>query len=159
METCRLKEDIRVFCDPARSFPYGIAGAFAALEKLLPNRHNRVFFGLSRKNAQGMVTYQAAASEAHRGETAKHGCDTFVIPCGEYLAKTIPDWRTRENSVARAFALLLADPRVDTQFPTVEWYEDCDTVTCMVRMDPAKKEGPVTEPFQCINHTKMSELC
>lgn len=159
METCRLPNDIRVFCITARSFPYGIAGAFAALEKLLSARCNRVFFGLSRKNANGIITYQAAASEAYRGETPKPGCNTFVIPRGEYLAKTIPAWRTRENSVAQAFALLMADSRVDARFPMLEWYEDCDTVTCMVRIDPAKKERPVTEPLPSINHSKMSELC
>lgn len=135
METYLLKEDIKVFCAAARSFPYGIGGAMAHLQNMLPPRGPRVFFGLSRRSPDGLIVYKAAASEAYRGEADRYAYETFVIRHGKYLTLTLPDWRGRGNHLGDTFARLLADPRSVTDAECVEWYDGCGKVLCMVRQE------------------------
>lgn len=134
MKTVTLKNDIRVFCAAARSFPYGIGGALADLEQRLPAWDRRNLFGLSRRADNGLIVYQAAASEAYRGEAERYSGETHVIPQGEYLAITLPDWRGRGTRLSHTFDRLLSHPRSAKDQPCVEWYDACGRVVCMVRM-------------------------
>lgn len=134
METITLKEDIRVFCVEARSFPYGIGGALADLEQRLPAWGRRNLFGLSLRAENGLIVYKAAASEAYRGEAKNHTAETGVIPRGEYISITLPDWRGRGNRLTQTFDRLLAHPRSAKDHPCVEWYDGSGRVVCMVRM-------------------------
>jgi hypothetical protein len=140
MENYSLKNDLKVFCVTAKSFPDGILQAFLTLEKMLPSIEDRTFFGLSYMK-DGTIVYKAAVLESYEGEGEKNGCETFTIKKGEYLTETIVNWRESIERIGYAFETLLADPRLDTTFPCVEWYKDPD-VMCMIRMDNVKFGKP-----------------
>lgn len=158
MDVYKLKDDLRLFYVTARSFPYGMAAAFATLENRLRVCRGRVFLGLVDTDAQGTTTYRAAATQAYPGERPRHPIGTFVLPRGEYWGKTIPPGHDRQTHTAPAFAALRGNPRVDAGFPAVEWYGDCGTITCMLRMDPAPSETPDTA-HTGTNHHKTNALC
>jgi len=129
-----LKQDLRVFCITAKSFPNDIQQAFAALITLLPTMEGRTFFGVSYQAKNRDMIYNAAVLELFEGEGKKYGCETFVIEKGEYLAEMIKDWKKDEASIGITFSKM-ATVRADTVFPCVEWYQG-DDVLCMVRIDP-----------------------
>lgn len=133
MEKYNLRNDVKVFCTTARSFPDGIQEAFMKIEQLLPG-DNRTFYGISYKNTEGEIVFKAAISENFEGESKRYDFETFIIPKGEYLAETI-NWRENPEMIAKTFQQLLADPRLDKNFPRVEWYKNNDEVVCMVRVD------------------------
>jgi hypothetical protein len=137
MEKYHLKEDVKIFSVIAKSFPEGIGEAFKTLEKKLPTKESRTFYGISSKNEKGVIIYKAAVSESFEGEGEQYGCESFIIKKGKYLTETLKDWRKNEKIIGDTFMKLLADPRLDTTFPCVEWYKG-DDVICMVRIDPSK---------------------
>lgn len=143
MENYSLENDLKVFCVKARSFPDGIKQAFLTLEEMLPTTDGRIFFGLSYME-DGVIVYKAAVLEAYEGEGEENGCETFTIKKGEYLTETITDWRKKAERIGYAFETLLADPRLDTTFPCVEWYRDPD-VMCMIRIAHTKVAKPVNQ--------------
>jgi hypothetical protein len=138
IESYFLEEDVRIICVEARSFPHGIRAAFNHLEKKFADMMNRDLYGISCKNPEGNIIYKAAVSELTEGEAEKAGLESFVVPKGEYLAETIVDWRKNVEGIGDAFQELLEDPRLDKDFPCVEWYKSLDEVVCMIRTDPAR---------------------
>jgi len=138
MEQYTLKQDIPVFCVTARSFPDCVQEAFQTLENMLPTLNGRTFYGISRMNEQNQIVYKAAVSESFAGEAAQYGCEPFVIKKGAYLTETIRNWCDDTTAIGATFQRLLADPRMDTSFPCVEWYRSDKEMMCMVKEDPAK---------------------
>ncbi len=138
MEKYILKEEVKIICVQAKSFPNGIQAAFNSLEKVFPDVMSRDFYGISCKNREGHIIYKAAVSELEDGEAEKAGLESFRVPKGEYLAETIVDWRKNVESIGDAFLRLLADPRLDTNFPCVEWYRSLDEVMCMIKINAVK---------------------
>lgn len=138
MEKYILKEDVKIICVQAISFPNGIQAAFNRLEKLFPDVMSRDFYGISCKNREGEIIYKAAVSELADGEAEKAGLENFLVPKGEYLVETIMDWRKNVEGIGNAFQQLLEDPRMDTGFPCVEWYKSLDEVMCMIKINPVK---------------------
>lgn len=134
MEKYNLKEDVKVYCTTAKSFPDGIQGAFITLEKML-SKEGRSFYGVSYKNTDGLLIYKAAVSESFEGEAEKYGFESFTISKGEYLIETIIDWRKKIETIGRVFQTLLADPRLDRTSPCVEWYKSDKEVMCMVKIN------------------------
>src|SRR5688572_5315760 len=110
MEKYNLKEDMKLFYVTARSFPQGIGEAFDLLNAKLPKPDGRIFFGISNK-FKGEIIYKAAVLETYEGEGKKLGFETFTVKKGEYLTKTIKDWRKHEQVIGETFMKLLADPR------------------------------------------------
>jgi hypothetical protein len=143
MENYSLKDDLKVFCVAAKSFPDGVQQAFLTLEKMLPSIADRSFLGISSMKG-GVIVYKAAVLESYEGEGEKNGCETFIIKKGEYLTETIVDWRKQEARIGLVFQALLADPRLDTSFPCVEWYKG-DDVMCMIRLDNTKVAKPLNK--------------
>ena len=133
MEIYNLKEDIKVFCTTATSFPDGIQEAFIKLEKML-SKEGRTFYGISYKNEDGIIVYKAAVSESFSGEAENYGFETFIIRKGTYLAEKIIDWRKKMEIFGTTFQKLLADPRLDKSFPCVEWYKSDHEVMCMIKI-------------------------
>ena len=143
MKNYSLKNDLKVFYVRAKSFPDGIKQAFLTLEEMLPSTEGRTFIGLSQMEDHAIV-YKAAVLEAYEGEGEKNGCETFIIKKGEYLTETITDWRKQAERIGFTFEALLADPRLDTNFPCVEWYNGAD-VMCMIRLNDTRVAKPASQ--------------
>jgi hypothetical protein len=133
IQTYHLEKDKKIFYVTARSFPDGIAEAFQTLENLDPSICERSLYGIS-EDKQGKIVYKAGVEEKYNGEGKKYGCETFMITRGFYLAETIVDFMQKLDNIPNAFERLLADPRLDTDFPCIEWYKSDKEVMCMVRM-------------------------
>lgn len=136
MEKFKLEEDIKVFFVTAKSFPQGISEATDKLHSLFPFSTQRKIFGLSRPEHNSGIVYRAAAEEMYEGEGEKLGCETLIIPNGDYLSITVSDFRKDIMSIDRAFQKLLKEPNLDPQGYCVEWYSsNKDDVKCMIRLD------------------------
>ena len=132
MNVLELKNDIRVFCVPAKSFPNEIKDAFGTLINMLPTIEGRTFFGISYQGKNSKMIYNAAVLESFEGEGKKYGCNSFVIKKGKYLTEMLKDWKKDEASIGLTFRRM-SEEREDTMFPCVEWYQGEDVV-CMVRI-------------------------
>jgi hypothetical protein len=135
MEEYYLKGDMKVVCVQAKSFPNDIKKAFSQLISLLPTIEGRTFFGVSYQARNRDMIYNAAVLEAFDGEAMRYGCEVYVIKKGKYLAETLKDWKKREGSIGATFKKM-AEARVDTTFPCIEWYKG-DDVVCMVKINSA----------------------
>jgi hypothetical protein len=129
-----LDKDVHLFCVTARSFPNGIVEAFQTLENLDPSICERPFYGISYQTKEGDTVYKAAVAEIFAGEGKGHGCETFVIKSVSYLAIRIFNFMEKLDVIPNAFRKLLADPRLDKNFPCVEWYKNNKEVMCMIRI-------------------------
>ncbi len=146
MEVYKLKQDMKVFCVRAKSFPNDIGKAFGALINLLPTLEGRTFFGISYQDKNHDMIYNAAVLESFEGEADKYGCESFIIKKGEYLSEMLKGWKKNEASIGITFSKM-ANVRTDTVFPCVEWYQG-DDVLCMVRIEESlslNKRSPTTK--------------
>jgi predicted transcriptional regulator YdeE len=133
-----IKDDIRVACVKALSFPEGIGGAWAKLFSSLPSQEGRKLYGISYGGENAKITYMAAVEELHEGEADQLGLDTFVIRKGEYVSEFLPDWRSDETQIAKTFGKLLKDPRIDRKEGyCLEMYLNSKDVLCLVKLDPS----------------------
>ena len=134
MEKFTIEEDIKVFCETAKSFPEGIVEAHKELESILSCSKQRRYFGISSRNAKGIVNYDAAAEEIYQGEAEELGCEKFVIQSGQYISILIEDYIADIKAIAKAFQLLIAYPGIDPEGYCIEWYLNEKNVRCMVRL-------------------------
>ena len=133
MEIYYLKEDLKIFCATAKSFPYGIKQAFGALISKLQEIDGRVFFGVSYQSQQGDMIYKAAVLESYEGEGEKMGFEQLIIEKGEYLAETLKNWKKDETAIGMTFKKF-SESKYNATFPCVEWYQG-DDVMCMVKLN------------------------
>jgi len=131
MEKVELKENIKVFCAQASSFPAGIQDAFHQLENKLPDFEKRSVFGISHCDGKGNIIYKAAASLLQDDETNKE-LDPFTIKKGIYISELIQDFMKNVPKIGIAFQLMLKHPAPDTGSYCLEWYKGKD-VLCMVK--------------------------
>jgi hypothetical protein len=134
METYNIKKDIQVFGIIVESFPNGIPEAYDKLQAMISPSANRTFYGISYLDKKGVMKYAATVNELEDGEGKKYGCESFTIPKGEYLYKTIPDWKDNIDSIKTTFPTLFKDPRVDYSAPCIEWYVNDKEMRCMVKI-------------------------
>jgi hypothetical protein len=135
MEKFTLDDDIKVFCETAKSFPEGILEAHKELESIITCSKQRRYFGISSRNAKGVIIYDAAAEEIYQGEAEELGCEMFVIESGSYISLLLEDYISDVKSIAKAFQQLTAYPGVDPQSYCIEWYLNEKDVRCMVKLD------------------------
>lgn len=133
MESYRLKEDIKVMCINATSFPQGVEAAYSKLYDIAGSA-GRIIYGLSKPNEQGVIIYKAAATEKFAGEAEQLGLESYTIPKGAYVAETIFDWRNNMLKFAPIFSALLDNRRLDRSTWCVEWYKSPDEVLCMIKL-------------------------
>ena len=133
MEKFILDNDIKVFCEEAKSFPAGIMDAFEVLRSLVPDASERRYFGISQPDKKGTIEYNAAVEEIYQGEAEELGCEKFVITGGEYISILIPDYMNDVSDIGKAFKELIAHPEIDPEGYCIEMYNDND-VRCMVRV-------------------------
>jgi hypothetical protein len=132
MEKYNWEKDVQLFCFMAKSFPEGIQEAFDTVEKNVPDCDKRDWYGISYMNERGEIVYKAAVNKLSEDE--QHEFESFTIPKGVYLSKNISNWMKDPTVIGEAFKTLLADPRLDTSFPCVEWYHTSDDVLCLVKI-------------------------
>jgi len=135
MEKFTLEDDIKVFCETAKSFPDGIMEAHKELESIISCSKQRRYFGISSRNAKGIITYDAAAEEIYQGEAEELGCEKFVIESGQYISLLIENYISDVSAIVKAFQLLMAYPGIDPQGYCIEWYLNENDVMCMVRLN------------------------
>jgi len=135
MEKFTLEDDIKVFCETAKSFPDGIIEAHKELESIISCSKQRRYFGISSRNAKGIITYDAAAEEIYQGEAEELGCEKFVIESGQYISLLIENYISDVSEIVKAFQLLMAYPGIDPQGYCIEWYLNEKDVMCMVRLN------------------------
>ncbi len=133
MEIYNLKNDLKIFCVTAKSFPYEIKQAFGALISMLPSIDDRTFFGIAYQNKVGDMIYKAAVLESFEGEAEELGCEKFTIEKGEYLTETLKDWKKNESMIGLTFRKF-SESKYNATFPCVEWYKG-DDVMCMVKLN------------------------
>jgi predicted transcriptional regulator YdeE len=133
MEVYQLKNDLKIFCVTAKSFPYEIKKAFGTLISKLPSVEDRTFFGISYQSNAGDMIYMAAVLESYNGEGEKLGCEPFTIKKGEYLAEMLKNWKKDESQIGATFRKF-SESAYRATFPCVEWYQG-DDVMCMVKLN------------------------
>lgn len=138
MEKFHLEKDIKVLCVTAKSFPEGIQDAHEKLHSLIPFSDNRRYFGISRPNRIGIISYKAAAEELKKNEAEKYECETFVIEKGEYTSITVRNYTSDIQSIGKAFEELIANPDIDPMGYCIEWYLNQKDVRCMVKLRSTK---------------------
>ncbi|HEY3403156.1 MAG TPA: hypothetical protein VGK59_07205 [Ohtaekwangia sp.] len=139
MEKFRIDEPIHVFGFEVKSFPLGIGEAFDSLIDKVPDGLARPYYGISYCTDSGVV-YLAAALEKFAGEGKQLGYDVYTIASGSYDAITVPDWRTKTESIKDVFMELMKDNTPDKDSPCIEWYKNDDEMVCLVKERGIKKE-------------------
>lgn len=131
MEKYNIDKDISVFYVKAKSFPFGVGGAFTQLRSLLAEESDRKLYGISNPDGSEGIIYRAAVEEAFPGEGKEKGCETFLIRKGTYISKYLADWKRDESGVGRAFQELLGYPGIDPNGYCLEIYENEKDVRCL----------------------------
>ncbi len=134
MEKFTLVDDIKVFCETAKSFPDGIMEAHKELESIITFSKQRRYFGISSPNEKGIIIYNAAAEEIYQGEAEELGCESFIIESGQYISLLVEDYLSDIPAIGKAFQLLIAYPGIDPNGYCIEWYLNEKDVRCMVRL-------------------------
>ena len=134
MDSYILDRNIPVMYIAAERFPEGIEDAFDALQKAVPNRENRHYFGISRPE-NGNIVYRAAAEILDNENAASFGLASMVVKGGSYNTYYIKDYRENTQAIGDCFKLLLGQAEVDPDGFCVEWYIGPSDVKCMVRCD------------------------
>jgi hypothetical protein len=132
MESRQLGKDIRVFYVEALSFPAGVKQAWDDLQKMLPSKVNRCFYGISWMQ-KGNIIYKAGVEETFLGEAERYGCPVFTISAGNYVSETITNYLTNLQAFGPTFQKLLAVPGRAEDAVCVERYKSDKEVICMVK--------------------------
>ncbi len=135
METISIDSDILVAYIQAGSFPEGVMAAHEQLHLHFPNTDkNRKFYGLSRPENAGAISYKAAAEVTEEAEAHLKGLQTLVIKRGKYVSIAIHDFMQDITAIGSAFQQLLRQPEIDPDGYCIELYLNEKDVQCMVRM-------------------------
>ena len=135
METITLENDIPLITVKAESFPAGILEAHRALHSRVPFTGKRRYFGISRPDRAGIITYWAGAEELQTGEAEKFNCEAAVIRKGPYAVIALQDYAQNPSIISETFDKLLKLPNLRPDGYCVEWYFGKD-MKCMVPLQP-----------------------
>ncbi|MGM9475097.1 transcriptional regulator [Pedobacter sp. GSP4] len=132
MEEYIIKENIKLMCVRAESFPEGIMAAYQKLHVLLARANERKYLGISRPNENGEIIYKAAAEELEDGEAEKYGLESFIINKGTFISVLVTDFMKDATQIGQVFEKLLQQPNIDPQGYCLEMYINETDVRCMV---------------------------
>ena len=136
METYILKDDVKLLCVDATSFPEGITEAHDKLRALLPKNNGQNFYAISHPLENGKIIYKAAVEESFSGESDELKLETFILKKGKYIGSRIVNYADHMESIGMTFQKILHDPRIDPHGCCVEKYLNEKDVQCMVRLEP-----------------------
>jgi len=142
MKKYNLENDIKVFGVEVKSFPEGIGDAFDKMANMISGGFDRSYYGLSRMTGKGII-YKAAAEEKFEGEAEKYDCERYIIEKGEYLMKTLKDWRLKTDLIKDIFHELMTDTGVDQNSECIEWYKDDNEMLCMIKTAGTKNSAVI----------------
>jgi len=134
MEKFTIEDDIKVFCETAKSFPGGIMDAHKELESIIACSKQRRYFGVLNTNTKGVIIYKAAAEEIYQGEAEELGCETILIVSGKYISLVFEDYIRNIPDIEKVFQLLEAYPGIDPEGYCIEWYINEKDVRYMVKL-------------------------
>ncbi|MCE3294883.1 MAG: transcriptional regulator [Crocinitomicaceae bacterium] len=134
MEKYELKEDIRLVCERASSFPEDIMGAHQRLHSKITHGTGRKYFGISHPDPMGKIMYFAAVEELEADEAKKAGFETVILKKGTYISINVPDYMNNPIAIGQSFQKLITVPGIDPEGWCVEMYESKSDVRCMVRL-------------------------
>lgn len=133
MKIYMQENDQPVFGLLVRTFPEGIGKAFSDLMKSIPDGEKRSYYGISKINDTGTISYWAVAEEKNEGEAEKYGYERFTIPKAEYLSEVVFDWKSKTACIKDVFHEMMQDPLADATSPCIEWYYAEDEMLCMLQ--------------------------
>lgn len=134
METYIIERDIRCHCIKASSFPEGVMAAHQLLGSLFAFDGKRRFYGISRSEGKGTISYWAAVEKTDDDNMQDKRVVEFVIPDGQYIGTDIKNFRSDMPVLGRTFQKLLTHPELDADGFCLEWYYNMSDVRCMVRL-------------------------
>jgi hypothetical protein len=134
MEIFDLTNDVKTFGCQVKTFPMGIGESFDALMKIIPEKKERAYYGVSHSAEDGSIIYYTLAEEVFDGEAKKYGDYTYTIEKGKYLTIRLKDWMKNTDCIKDLFEEIMKDDRADLNMPCVEWYMKKDEMLCMMRM-------------------------
>ena len=127
-----IPEDIEVFGKAVKEFPAGITETFSELISMLPANDARPYYAIN-ECSDGKFKYIATALETYAGEADKYNYDEYTIEAGDYLCKSVKDWRTKTASIKNVFEDLGKNDLADTAKPLIELYKDENEMLCLVK--------------------------
>jgi hypothetical protein len=135
MEKLSFNSDIKVFGLRVEAFPSGIGEVFDELIKTTGDSAGaRDYFGISQC-IDGKMVYYATAAEKFTNEAKKYNYEELTIENGEYLARTIYDWRKKTECIKDVFDEIIQHAQVNKTKPAIEWYKDDNEMICLVKMN------------------------
>ncbi len=135
METINIPQDIKVVCLKASSFPEGIKTAHETLHASVPMINDRKYYGLSKPNEQGVISYFSAAEELFDGELAHLNLSTIILKKGNYYCIDVPNYLNDLNQIGNAFKILTSQTNIDLDAYCIEWYVNFKDLKCLLRIN------------------------
>src|SRR5690242_13095843 len=99
METYFIKDDIKLICVNAKSFPEGITDAFDRLNQIIGATNRRKLYGISYGTENGKMIYKAATEEQSDHEAMQLKLEQFVVRKGEYIGTRIVNYPDHMESI------------------------------------------------------------
>ncbi len=133
IENHSFKQDLKVFCKKAESFPLGVKAAFQYIHERVPYSTERKFISISVLKSASEMDYWAGVTEAVSGDLDEHDFEIKTIPAGNYACVEVFDYMKDVTVIAKAFEFL-SEFTVDTDKSVgIEWYQGMESVKCMIR--------------------------
>lgn len=132
METYTIEKDVHCYRIKATSFPEGVLAAHQLLHTLFAFDSRRRFYGISRPEGKGDISYWAAVEKTGDDNIQDERLEEFVIPKGQYAGTDIKNFRNDIPEIGRIFQQLLLHPALDPHGFCLEWYYTINDVLCMV---------------------------
>jgi hypothetical protein len=139
METYIIEKDLCCHCIKATSFPEGVLAAHQLLHSLFAFDGKRRFYGISRPEGKGAISYWAAVEKKDDDNVQDNRLEEFVILKGQYSRIDIKNFRSDIPAIGRTFQQLLTHPDLDPTGYCLEWYFNMNDVRCMVRLKDVTK--------------------
>lgn len=133
MEKFVIEKDIPVMYVTADSFPDGIMAAHHTIHAIMTSP-DRVFFGISFPDKNGVIAYKAGVERFSEEEALTLELETYIIRKGNYESVFLKEYYKKPERIAEAFQQLLTSPDLDPKGACVEMYKGEKDVRCMVKL-------------------------
>lgn len=140
MTSYYIDTDIPCWCAKAASFPDGVLAAHQEVHALFTFDGQRRFFGISRPQGNGRISYWAAAEIMAGDDHIPEHFEQFIIGAGKYWGRDITSFRKDIPAVGNTFRELLQHPQLDPDGYCLEWYYNMNDVRCMVPLIQADEK-------------------
>ncbi len=120
-------------------FPDGVKSAFNSIEKKLPSKNGRQFFGaVSIKNNE--FSYKACLVQKEAYEHLVLGLDNYTIPGGKYVTHKLLNWTKNTHLIKEIFGEMEYKYRFDASRPQLEYYKSSRELLLMLPVVPREEQ-------------------